>query len=466
MRPLPTSMLIAALAITLVPPCVANAALTVDGATLYGNRNGGLAGASVSAAGDVNGDGVADAIVGAPPTSTVNAGPARTENGEAFVVLGPFGPHEVISLGNLGSRGFRIIGGDWYDAKDHLRAAVAGIGDVNGDGYADVAAMAERGGAANTQANNGYAAVIYGGPSTANVDLKAGVGPRGYLTYLPTPFYPHMYLSVSAAGDVNGDGLPDFMFGDPQYYDGPTNACTQCGTGDVYVELGSKASPGQLDAGALGVHGFRIVGSGQFGDLGVGLAPAGDFNGDGVGDMVLGEPGCTPNVVTPCPGGPVYVLYGTKTTPATTPMPPSPGPGFRITPPPQSGGMGTSLAAPGDVNGDGRPDLLLGMPYASFLGAGSGNGVAYVFFTPANPPAVNDLGAPGAPAAVIEGAAGTDGLGTTVAPAGDVDGDGFADVAIGAPGAGTNDRGSIYVLRNLHVPQALDLSLGLPADGG
>src|SRR3954451_17220566 len=190
MRPLPPSVLIAALAITLVPPCVANAALTVDGATLYGNRTGGLAGASVAAAGDVNGDGIADVIVGAPLTSTNNAGPARTENGEAFVVFGPFGAHEVISLGNLGSHGFRIIGGDWYDAKDHLGASVAGIGDVNGDGYADVAAMAEKGGADGTQAGNGYAAVIYGGPSTANVDLKAGVGPRGYLTYLPTPFLP------------------------------------------------------------------------------------------------------------------------------------------------------------------------------------------------------------------------------------------------------------------------------------
>src|SRR4051794_39466625 len=197
MRPLPTSMLIAALAITLVPPCVANAALTVDGATLYGNRAGGLAGASVSAAGDVNGDGVADVIVGAPLTSTANAGPARTENGEAFVVFGPFGAHEVISLGNLGSRGFRIIGGDWYDAKDHLGSAVAGIGDVNGDGYADVAAMAERGGAANTQALNGYAAVIYGGPSTANVDLKAGIGKPRYRTEPPPPHFPPNYPSVS-----------------------------------------------------------------------------------------------------------------------------------------------------------------------------------------------------------------------------------------------------------------------------
>src|SRR3954454_10395907 len=283
MRPLPPSVLIAALAITLVPPCVANAALTVDGATLYGNRTGALAGASVSAAGDVNGDGVADVIVGAPLTSTSNAGPQRTENGEAFVVFGPFGAHEVISLGNLGTRGFRIIGGDWYDAKDHLGSAVAGIGDVNGDGYADVAAMAERGGAANTQALNGYAAVIYGGSSTANVDLKTGVGTRGYVTYLPSPYYAHMYLSVSAAGDVNGDGLADFMFGDPQYYDAAHGSCTQCGTGDVYIEFGSKAPPGQLDAGALGNHGFRILGSGEFADLGVAMAPAGDLNGDGVG---------------------------------------------------------------------------------------------------------------------------------------------------------------------------------------
>ena len=79
---------------------------------------------------------------------------------------------------------------------------------------------------------------------------------------------------------------------------------------------------------------------------------------------------------------------------------------------------------------------------------------------------MTDLGAPGAPAAVIEGAGSTDALGTAVAPAGDVDGDGFADVAIAAPGAGTNDRGAVYVLRDLHTAQVLDLSLGLAATAG
>src|SRR4051794_36841630 len=180
----------AVLSAALVPCGVASAALTVDGTTMYGSVSGGLAGTSVAAAGDVNGDGIGDAIVGAPMTSTSNVSPARTQNGEAFVIFGPFGPHEAISLNSPATHGgFRIIGGDWYDAKDHLGTAVAGIGDVNGDGYADVAAMATAGGAPNTNALNGYAAVIYGGPSNANVDLKAGIGSRGYLTYLSSSYY-------------------------------------------------------------------------------------------------------------------------------------------------------------------------------------------------------------------------------------------------------------------------------------
>jgi hypothetical protein len=458
--------LVAASALALGLPGASSASLTVDGATLYGSRIGGLAGSSVAAAGDVNGDGIPDVIVGAPLTSTTDMGPARTKNGEAFVVFGPFGPHEMISLGKLGSRGFRIVGGDWYDAKDQLGAAVAGIGDINGDGYSDVAAMAQRGGAPNTDALRGYAAVIYGGPSTATIDLKAGIGTRGYLTYMPSPYYEHKYLSVSAAGDINGDGLPDFMFGDPQYYDSSAGTCTQCSNGDVYVEYGNRNRPGALDAGALGAAGYRIVGSGHLADLGVGLAPAGDINHDGIGDLALGEPGCTPNVMTPCAGGAVYVLYGQKSAPSTVTMPPSAGTGFRILAPPQSGGLGTAIASPGDVNGDGRPDLLLGMPYASFLGAGSGNGLAYIFFTPANPPATTDLGAPGAPAAVIEGAGHGDALGSAVASAGDIDGDGYADIAVSAPTAGDQQRGSVYVVRGLHSPGVLDLSQGLPVDAG
>src|SRR4051794_22960322 len=126
--------------------------------------------------------------------------------------------------------------------------------------------------------------------------------------------------------------------------------------------------------------------------------------------------------------------------------------------------MGTSVAAPGDVNGDARPDLLLGAPYADG-NSRAGNGAAYVVFLPEHPPASIDLGTPGASVALIQGAADGDALGASVAAAGDVDGDGNADVAVGAPHHGSGKRGSAYVLRNLHQPGVADAATLAPPDG-
>src|SRR4051794_34369580 len=443
-------------AMALVVPCAAAAApLRVSGATFYSAVSGAMAGSSVAKAGDVNGDGVTDVVIGAPHASTPTPAPARKENGVAYVVFGPFGPHQVIDLDNLGSRGFKLIGGAELEPdKMHFGSAVAGLGDVNGDGKDDVAIASERGGKLNTNALKGYVAVVFGRTSTTTIDMRDGIGANGFLVNLPTPYYAHSLLSVAGVGDVNGDGLRDLAMGDPVYYNEGEAYCTDCGHGTVYIVFGRNATS-PLEAGALGPAGYRIRGHGTRAYLGVGLAGAGDLNHDGHADLLLGEPGCVEGG-SPCSGGLAYVLYGKETSlDVDLGTGVDAAHGFRIAGPAGPGGMGTAVAAPGDVNGDGRPDLLLGAPYADG-NARIGNGAAYVVFLPEHPPTSIDLGTPGAAVAFIQGAADGDRLGASVAAAGDIDGDGLADVAVGAPHHGSGKRGSAYVLRSLHQPGVVD----------
>src|SRR3954470_16703098 len=164
------SALVAAAAL-LAPQTASAAPLKVQGATFYSAVSGALAGSSVAKAGDVNGDGITDVVIGAPHASTPTPAPARKENGVAYVAFGPFGPHQVIDLDNLGSRGFKLIGGaDLEPDKMHLGSAVAGLGDVNGDGKDDVAIASERGGKLNTNAYKGYVAVVFGGTPATTID--------------------------------------------------------------------------------------------------------------------------------------------------------------------------------------------------------------------------------------------------------------------------------------------------------
>src|SRR4051812_25362441 len=280
-------------AAALVAPQAASATpLKVQGATFYSASRGALAGSSVAKAGDVNGDGVTDVVIGAPHASTPSPAPARKENGVAYVVFGPFGPHQVIDLDNLGSRGFTLIGGAELEPdKMHLGSAVAGLGDVNGDGKDDVAIASERGGKLNTNALKGYVAVVFGRTSTATIDMRNGLGAGGFLVNLPTPYYAHSLLSVAGGGDVDGDGRPDLAIGDPVFYDQGESYCTECAHGEVYVVFGRHETT-PLEANALGAAGYVIQGHSTRSYLGVALSGAGDLNHDGRADLVIGEPQC------------------------------------------------------------------------------------------------------------------------------------------------------------------------------
>src|SRR5690606_32864154 len=183
------------------------------GFAIFGSDVGDAAGVSVSGAGDVNGDGLADVLVGAP----------GTDRGTAYVVFGKAGP-EPLSLGLLDGAlggGFAITGPSVPADASGAALGVAGLGDVNGDGLADVAFDA--GGAATS-----VAYVVFGKRDAAAVSADALAG-RGFaIENGATPAGDGMV--VAAAGDVNGDGHADLLLGDDDA--DPSNA------GAAYVVFG------------------------------------------------------------------------------------------------------------------------------------------------------------------------------------------------------------------------------------
>ena len=209
--------------------------LRIDGAAALDQ-----AGASVAGAGDVNGDGLDDLLVGAPERGPLDAG-------AAYVVFGRETP-ENVNLGALGRDGFRITGAA---GDDRAGVAVAGAGDVNGDGLDDVlvgADLADN----NGRSGSGSAYVVFGRRAADNVDL-ADLGEAGFRID-GAASSDGAGASVAGAGDMNGDGLDDLLVGAP-------GGGLLVSSGAAYVVFGQETST-NVDLDALGAGGFRMNGVG------------------------------------------------------------------------------------------------------------------------------------------------------------------------------------------------------------
>ena len=265
--------------------------LTEANVTLNGAAAGDYSGWSVASAGDVNGDGLADVIVGASDADPSS----RTNAGSSYVIYGTASPSNV-NLASLGSSGFRI---DGAAAGDGSGSSVASAGDVNGDGRADLIVGAPRADpSSRTDAGSSY--VIYGTASPSNVDL-ASLGSSGFRIDGATR-YDGMGNSVAPVGDINGDGRADVIVGaryaDPSLRD-------DAGSSSVIY---GKASPSNVDLASLGSSGFRIDGAAAGDQSGRSVASAGDVNGDGRPDVIVGAPFADPSSRTDA--GSSYVIYG------------------------------------------------------------------------------------------------------------------------------------------------------------
>ncbi|GAB0056714.1 hypothetical protein SIID45300_01025 [Candidatus Magnetaquicoccaceae bacterium FCR-1] len=443
-----------------------------DGFQLSGLYDGDQFGISARGAGDINGDGWDDMIVGAVRyDSPDGVGGFLTSAGAAYVVYGQGGnfwsDYPSATVGDLindinGPAAFLIRG---VEGHDHAGISVASAGDINGDGYADLIIGADR--VDSVPGNNpddryGAAYVVYGkaGGFGTVLDLSTLDGASGF-KLTGTAAYDFAGWSVSSAGDVNGDGLDDMLVGAFR-----ANSNGQYVSGAAFVIFGKTGVfASEVDLSDLdGVTGFRLSGLNVGDYLGTSVASAGDFNGDGFDDIVVGVPGAPPafSGVYSRPGS-AYVIYGKGSGFAATVDLASLGgrDGFRVDGLPDgTQALGMSVAGAGDLNLDGYDDVIIGAPGSPPVGAG-GNEQSYVLyggnFSGATPAWTMGF--------KVMGENPYDQAGFSVCMAGDVNGDGFEDVIIGAPdnpaiGSSEPGPGAAYVVFGSasNQPFTLDLS--------
>ncbi len=395
------------------------------GFVINGQSAGDQSGQSVSNLGDVNGDGLADLLVGsrfADPSGLADAG-------KAYVVYGKKDT-AATDLGSLGSgataKGFTING---QAANDWAGITVSGAGDVNGDGLADMLVGAILSDPTASKSDAGRSYVVFGRTTTADVDL-ANLGTRGFVINGQSA-RDESGSGLSSAGDVNGDGLADIIVGAD--FSDPTGGSE---AGRSYVVFGkADNSAVELSTVAGGTGGFVINGEATRDYSGASVSSAGDVNGDGLTDLIVGAPNYGADDV-----GRSYVIFGKANTASVELSAVANGIGGFVITGVESGGLsGTSVSSAGDMNGDGLSDLIIGAP-----GRNGTLGHSYVVFGKTDSVAV-DLGNLGTKGFVINGESAGDFSGASVSSAGDINGDGLADLLVGAYGV-NGAAGRSYVI--------------------
>jgi hypothetical protein len=335
-------------------------------------------GQSLDSAGDVNGDGYDDVIVGA---YRYKNGDLDTEEGAAFLYYG--------SADGLSKTPGWQVESDQTGAQ--LGYAVAGAGDLNGDGYADLAVGARY--FTDNEEKQGGVYVYYGtksGPETTYDRLFSGDQMGAYFG-----------SALGAAGDLNGDGYDDLVVGAPGL------DYQELDAGAAYVFHGSQDGLGMT-------WDWRAISDQPEAGFGVAVSTAGDVDGDGYDDVIIGAPGYA---YEPAALGSVFVYHGSKNG-----LPEQAS--WRADSGQSTAWFGMAAGTAGDVNLDGYDDVIVGA--YKYNADQPDEGSTFVYFgTPTGLRSYYGWWTAGDKADAW--------FGYAVATAGDVNGDGSADVLVGAP---------------------------------
>ncbi|RKY99771.1 MAG: hypothetical protein DRQ13_01685 [Ignavibacteriae bacterium] len=353
--------------------------------TMTGDAADDQFGISVSDAGDVNGDGYSDVIVGA---NLNDAG--GNWAGRSYIYFGGASMDNVADV---------IMTGE--ASGDFFGVSVSTAGDVNGDGYSDIIVGANGNNAGGADAGKSY--IYFGGVSMDNI---------ADVTMTGVAASDNFGKSVSTAGDVNGDGYSDVIVG--AYY----NDAGGNWAGRSYIYFGGISMDNIADV--------QMTGEAAIDFFGISVSIAGDVNGDGYSDVIVGAFG---NDAGGSDAGRAFLYLNSLTGPDI--------PDEFFTGESASDFFGISVSTAGDVNGDGYSDVIVGAPYNDAGGAEAGR--AYIYFGGASMDNAADI--------TMTGETAGDRFGYSVSTAGDVNGDGYSDIIIGAykSDAGGTDAGRAYI---------------------
>jgi hypothetical protein len=336
----------------------------------------GYFGYSVSYAGDLNKDGFSDVIVGAYGFNH--------NHGRAYIY---FGGADMDSVPDL------IINNNQDDYQGYFGKIVSAAGDLNKDGFDDILISAPY------EAYRGSVSILFGGASMDNeIDLKI----------IGNKLYSRFGSSVKGCGDLNNDGFADFAVGDNKY---------ESYTGRTFIYFGAA----QMDT----IADLILTGEKDYDNFGYSVSSAGDFNNDGFDDLLIGAKGDINGYGNDT--GRVYIYYGATIMDTIFDI--------KINGKEPDTYFGSSVSEAGDLNSDGFGDIVVGAPG---MGTGFNIGKGYIFFGSSDSLNTDKT-------ITIHGLDKNYRLGGSVSKAGDINNDSFPDIIIGDSGYDV-ERGCAYIL--------------------